>query len=286
MAAGLASRYGSAKQVEGMGPNGEILLEYSMMDAARAGFERVVFIIRPELRPVLEGIVQARHRGRMEVCYAVQDFSSVPARVPAARVKPYGTVHAALCARPWVDGPFAVLNADDYYGTEAFRLMHDFLTGDHAPDCAAMVGYRLASTVSRHGGVTRAICLGEDGWLSAAREVRDVRLRADGRIARMEEDREVETLDPDALVSMNFWGFDACQMAAMDEAFRAFLGSLAPDELKREYLLPVFVDEQIRAGRLKVRILPTGDHWFGMTYPEDRPRVMEELRKLHAAGAY
>ena len=286
MAAGMASRYGSAKQVEGMGPHGEFILDYSITDAARAGFDRVIFIIRADLKEYLEEIVNKRHAGEMEFCYAIQDFSSVPGTVPPERTKPFGTVHAVLCAKPYVDGPFAVLNADDYYGTEAFKLMHDYLVESEEPGRAAMVGYRIGQTVSVYGGVTRGICVGENGYLSSVREVKDVRLLPDGRIARMENGEPVEELSQDNLVSMNFWGFDAGIMETMDASFREFVANIPEGELKAEYLLPGFVDEQLRAGNISVKILPTDSQWFGVTYPEDRPKVVEALKKLHDAGVY
>ncbi|MBE5808007.1 MAG: hypothetical protein E7317_06670 [Clostridiales bacterium] len=286
MAAGMASRYGSAKQVEGMGPHGEFILEYSITDAKRAGFDRVVFIIRKDLKEQLEEIVERRHAGDMEFCYAIQDFSSVPGVVPEGRTKPFGTVHAVLCAKPYVDGPFAVLNADDYYGTEPFKLMHDYLTESDEPGRAAMVGFKIGQTVSIHGGVTRGICMGENGYLKSVREVKDVRLLEDGRIMRMEDGKCAEELSNDNLVSMNFWGFDKSVMDAMDVSFRDFVANIPEGELKAEYLLPTFVDEQLRAGKISVKILPTDAQWFGVTYPEDRPRVVEALKALHDAGVY
>lgn len=283
MAAGMGSRFGGSKQVTGMGPHGELLMEYSIMDAIRAGFTKVVFIIKPDMLELMQTLCANKYEGKIDIRYAFQDFLSVPAKVPAEREKPFGTVHAALCAREHVQEPFAVINADDYYGSEAFISMFEFLTGERDEDCAAMMGYRLKNTVSRNGVVTRGVCQVQDQWLAQVREVKNVRLLADGSIINESEN---EPLDPDSPVSMNFWGFGAEVFTAMDAEFRKFLASIEPGDLKKEYLLPVFVDEQLRAGRMKVRVLPTKSVWFGVTYQEDRPAVAAALRKLHEQGVY
>lgn len=283
MAAGMGSRFGGSKQVTGMGPNGELLMEYSIMDAIRAGFTKVVFIIKPDMLERMQRLCEDKYARKIEVRYAFQDFSSVPAFVPAERVKPFGTVHAALCAKAHVQEPFAVINADDYYGAEAFQTMFEFLTGERSEGCAAMMGYRLENTVSRNGVVTRGICQVQDHWLAQVREVKNIRLMQDGSII---DETENEHLDPNSPVSMNFWGFGAEVFDALDAEFRSFLAGIQPGDLTREYLLPVFVDEQLRAGRMKVRVLPTKSVWFGVTYQEDRPAVAAALRKLHEQGMY
>lgn len=288
MAAGMASRYGGNKQVEGMGPHGEILMEYSIHDAIRAGFTKAVFVIRPEMEPRMREICASRLEGKIEIRYAFQDFSSIPGEyaVPPERVKPFGTVHAALCARGQIEEPFAVINADDYYGVESFAQMYGFLSGLSGARGAAMLGYRLKNTVSRHGAVTRGLCRVEGGKLAGVREVKKIRLLGDGRIVNEADPALPEILDPEAPVSMNFWGFSNEIFGPMDAAFRRFLAGVAPGDLTAEYLLPVFVDEQIRAGALDVSVLRTDAIWFGVTYKEDRPAVVEALRKLHAAGVY
>jgi len=285
MAAGMGSRYGGNKQVDGMGPNGEILMEYSIMDAISAGFTKVIFIIKPEMLELMREICGKKYEGKIDVRYAFQDFSSVPTKVPEGRVKPFGTVHAALCARPHVDEPFAVINADDYYGADAFERMYGFLTSPHAEDCncVAMMGYRLKNTVSKNGGVTRGVCTAEGAWLTHVREVKNVRLLPDGRIVN-----EVtgEELDPESPVSMNFWGFGVKVLEILDREFRRFLSEIEEGDLKAEYLLPVFVDEQLKTGGLKVHVLPTKAVWFGVTYKEDRPAVAKALKELHERGLY
>ena len=288
MAAGLATRYGGNKQTTGMGPHGETLLEYSVHDAARAGFTRAVFIIRPEMLETMERICEARVAREIQVAYAFQDFSSLPEwyKAPEGRQKPFGTVHAVLCARDCVNEPFAVINADDFYGADAFRRMHDFLISDDDPDRCAMVGYRLKNTVSIHGAVTRGVCRTEDGCLVDVDEVQKIRLYPDGRIADTSDGEPGVDLDPEALVSMNFWGFRPAVFDRMARAFDEFLRAADPADLKAEYQLPVMVDRLLKAGEIGVEVLDTDAVWFGVTYQEDRPRVQQALRTLHEKGEY
>ena len=288
MAAGLATRYGGSKQTVGMGPHGEILLEYSACDALRAGFDKLVFILRPEMADGFRRLCGDALARKTRVEYAFQDFSSLPEwyAVPAGRTKPFGTVHAVLCARDVVREPFAVINADDYYGPDAFRVMADFLDALEDPARIAMVGYRLKNTVSAHGSVTRGVCRVADGELADVREVQKIVLRPDGGIADVSRGEPGEPLDPDALVSMNFWGFHPAMFDAMGERFDAFLRTLAPGELRGEYQLPVMVDQLLKQGRIRVEALSTDSVWFGVTYQEDRPLVQAALQKLHDAGVY
>ena len=286
MAAGMASRYGGNKQIDGMGPHGEILMEYSIMDAIRAGFTKVVFIIKPEMVGRMQEICGRKFEEKIEVRYAFQDFSSVPGGVPAERVKPFGTVHAVLCAREHIDEPFAVINADDYYGVESFGQMYAFLQKADGAREAGMMGYRLKNTVSRNGTVTRGICRVEDGKLAGVREVKRIRLAEDGRILNVSDERAPEILDPESPVSMNFWGFGREIFQELDRKFRAFVKGIPEGDVTAEYLLPVFVDELLREQRLTVSVLPTNAIWFGVTYKEDRPAVAQALCALHARGLY
>ena len=288
MAAGLATRYGGGKQTAGMGPHGEPLLEYSACDARRAGFDKLVLVLRPEMAERVRAQCGDRIARHMRVEYAFQDFSSLPAwyEVPEERMKPFGTVHAVLCARELVREPFAVINADDYYGVDAFRVMADFLDRLVDPSDIAMVGYRLKNTVSAHGTVTRGVCQLEEGRLADVREVQKIVLRPDGAIADVSEGEPGAPLDPDALVSMNFWGFHPAVFETMGSRFDAFLRTLAPGELRGEYQLPVMVDQLLKRGDFRVNVLGTDAVWFGVTYQEDRPMVQEALRKLHEAGVY
>ena len=287
MAAGMASRYGGSKQIEGMGPNGEILMEYSIYDAIRAGFTKVVFIIKPEMLDKMKEICGDRISKQVEVCYAFQDYTSIPDsyEIPAERVKPFGTVHAVLCAKDCIDEPFAVINADDYYGVESFAQMYRFLTGEAGEGEAAMMGYRLKNTVSKNGTVTRGICRVADGRLTGVREVKKISLQEKGRIVNLDEG-SLELLDPEASVSMNFWGFRKEVFEYMGKAFDQFLQAIPKGDITAEYLLPVFVDQMLQKRMLSVRVIPTKAIWFGVTYKEDRPSVMESLRRLHAEGIY
>ena len=288
MAAGMASRYGGNKQITGMGPNNEILLEYSVCDAIRAGFNKVVFIIRPDMLDAVKQICGDKLSKKIEVDYAFQDFSSLPAWyvVPEGRTKPFGTVHAVLCARSCVKEPFAVINADDYYGVDSFQKMHDYLVGDVEPSRAAMVGYRLKNTVSIHGAVTRGVCKVVDGRMVDVDEVAKIRLYPDGRIADTSAGEPGRDLDPEALVSMNFWGFRPELFDAMQAYFEAFLKNADPADIKCECLLPVMVDSLLKQGAITVDMLETDSVWFGVTYQEDRPLVQQALKELHAKGVY
>ena len=285
MAAGMASRYGASKQIEGMGPHGEILLDYSVRDAIRAGFDKVVLVIKPEMLERIKEVCGNRYAGEIQVCYAFQDYSSVPAKVPQGRTKPYGTVHAALCAAPFIEEPFAVLNADDYYGVESFAQMFQFLVHEAAPGRAAMIGYQLRNTISRYGTVSRGLCKVKDGCLTGIREVKKIALVDGLHIADLTDPEDPQPLFPESPVSMNFWGFHPQIMESMADSFKKFLGEHA-GEMTSEYLLPIFVDEQLRSGMLNVQVIPTTAVWFGVTYQEDRPNVVEALRELHAAGIY
>ena len=288
MAAGMASRYGGNKQITGMGPNNEILLEYSVCDAIRAGFNKVVFIIRRDMLDAMKRICGDKLAKKIRVEYAFQDYSSLPDwyAVPEGRVKPFGTVHAVLCARSCVKEPFAVINADDYYGVDSFQKMHDLLAANNDPAKAAMVGYRLKNTVSIHGAVTLGVCRVENGRMVDVDEVAKIRLYADGRIADTSAGEPGRDLDPMALVSMNFWGFQPSIFDQMQRYFEEFLKAADPADIKAECLLPVMVDALLKSGKITVDMLETDSVWFGVTYQEDRPLVQQALLELHAKGVY
>ena len=289
MAAGMGSRYGGNKQVDGLGPNGEILMEYSIYDAIRAGFDKVVFVIKPGMKDLLASICGDRIAKKVQVDYAYQDFSSVPSfyQIPAERTKPFGTVHAVLVAKDVIDQPFAVLNADDYYGVSAFKTMYDKLQQLAPEGEATMVGYQLRNTVSKNGTVSRGVCqAGEDGCLKQVVETLKIKLNEDGSISDIADGEPGKPLDPLAPVSMNFWGFTPWIFGKLQEYFEAFLKGLAPDAIKAECLLPVFVDEMMHAGKLRVPMLTTDASWFGVTYQEDKPNVQAALAALHTSGVY
>ena len=292
MAAGLGSRYGGSKQVDGIGPHHEILMEYSIHDALRAGFDKIVFIIKPEMEEMMERLCGGYLRNKtakdgspIEVAYAFQDFSSVPDfyTIPEGRTKPFGTVHALLCAADVVDGPCCVINADDYYGIDAYKTIYEELVRLPEQGKATMVGYLLKNTASLHGTVSRGVCTVKGGKLQSVREALKVQLYPDGSLRDLAEDRE---LSPDTIVSMNFWGFAPSIFPALKEYFEGFLRNEAGDNIKAECLLPVMVDNQMQAGKLEVSVLHSTDKWFGMTYQEDRETVAAELRRLHEEGAY
>lgn len=289
MAAGMGSRYGGDKQIDGIGPSGEILMEYSIHDAIRAGFTKVVFIIKPDMEATVRKLCGDRIAKQVEVAYAFQSFDSLPAfyALPKERKKPFGTVHAVLCARDVVHEPFAVLNADDYYGATAFDTMMEGLKTLAPTGEACMVGYRLKNTVSENGTVTRGVCaVGEQGNLEKVKETYKIKPFADGTIRDTENDEQGTVLDPESLVSMNFWGFTPWIFDEMEAYFHTFLTNLPADSIKGEALLPIMVDDFMHAGRLRVRVLSTDAVWFGITYKEDRQTVQESIRALHAQGLY
>lgn len=292
MAAGLGSRYGGSKQVDGIGPHHEILMEYSIYDAIRAGFNKIVFIIKPEMEEMMHRLCgdylagkTARDGSPVEVAYAFQDFSSVPDfyHIPPERTKPFGTVHALLCAADVVHEPCCVINADDYYGIDAYRTIYEELTRLPENGKATMVGYLLKNTASLHGTVSRGVCTVKNGKLQSVREALKVQLYPDGTLRDLARD---ESLAPDTVVSMNFWGFMPSIFPALREYFENFLRNEAGEDIKAECLLPVMVDQQMKAGKLEVSVLHSADKWFGMTYQQDRAVVAEELQKLHQRGDY
>ena len=288
MAAGMGSRYGGNKQVDGLGPNGEILMEYSIYDAIRAGFDKVVFVIKPGMKETLASICGDRIAKKVKVDYAFQDFSSVPSfyHIPEERPKPFGPVHAVLVARDYIDQPFAVINADDYYGVSAFSTIYEKLQTLAPEGEATMVGYQLQNTVSKNGTVSRGVCHAVNGNLDKVVETLKIKLCENGEIRDIGAGEPGELLDPLAPVSMNFWGFTPWIFGKLEEYFATFLKGLALDAIKAECLLPVFVDELMHEGELTVPMLTTDAVWFGVTYKEDKPFVQAELRKLHESGVY
>ena len=281
MAAGLGSRYGGNKQVDGIGPHGEILMQYSIYDAIRAGFKKLVFVIKPEHRGIIEGFC-ADIKG-VEISFVYQDFSSLPEfyQVPSERTKPFGTVHAVLCAKDVIREPFAVINADDFYGADAFRVMNRELNRLEKGQ-GTMVAYRLKNTVSRNGAVTRGVCDVEDGDLKKVTETYAITVDERGNI----RDADSGALDGEVLVSMNMWGFMPDIFEEMEGDFHRFLENIQEGNIKAEYALPTMVDGMICNERLKISVLTTDAVWFGVTYREDRASVAEELWRMHEGGIY
>lgn len=288
MAAGLASRYGGLKQVESVGPGGEILMEYAIYDALRAGFNKVVFIIRPEMQEMFEEIVGKRVSKVVEVSYAFQDNSTLPKffKMPDERKKPLGTVHAMLAASRVIDCPFALINADDYYGRDAVEKMYGLLNGCNDASHASMITYKLKNTVSDFGHVTRGICRIESDKLKEIRETYKIMKFPDDSIRDTAKSESGEVLDPEAPVSMNFWGFGTAIFEKAQACFERFLMQLPEGDLTSEYPLPVMVQELIQQGEIEVAALPSGSAWFGMTNKEDRLIVKHELKNMTEAGIY
>ena len=295
MAAGLGSRFGGVKQIAGIGPDNEILMEYSVHDAVRAGFSKVVFIIKPELTDSVKKLcgdnaakLRTADGEPVEVCYAYQTFDSVPSfyKVPEDRTKPFGTVHAILSAREFVKEPFIAINADDYYGIGAFKTAYDKLMELPSDGEGMMVGYYLKNTVSKNGSVTRGVCSCENGLLKKVTETFNISCFPDGSIRDTHTDPDGIVLDPDSVVSMNLWGFAPSVFEHMGSYFDDFLRNIKEGDIKSECLLPAFVDMMITTGKMKVSVLSSPDTWFGMTYKEDLPTVIEALKALHDKGLY
>lgn len=294
MAAGIGSRFGGGiKQLEPVGPNGEIIMDYSIHDALEAGFTRVIFIIRHDIEADfreaignrIEGICKARG---VRVDYAFQDLSDLPEgfTLPEGRTKPWGTGQAVLACRKLIQEPFVVINADDYYGKEAFRKLHSFLLEGKPQDKNrfAMAGFMLENTLSENGGVTRGICqVDEQFQLQAVKETKNIVKTPDGAAVRTEAGDQL--LPAGTHVSMNMWGLTQEIIPILEENFVSFLAH-PTDPCKDEFLLPIVIDQLLQAGEVTVQVLETSDKWFGVTYREDKPLVVESFRKLIDAGVY
>ena len=292
MAAGMGSRYGGLKQIDPVDNEGHIIMDFSMFDAKRAGFEKVIFIIKKENEADLKEAVGDRMAKYMEVSYAYQELSNIPEgfEVPEGRVKPWGTAHAVLSCIDQIDGPFAVINADDYYGQEAFRLIYDYLSAHQDDDKYryTMVGYHLGNTVTDNGHVARGICdMNADGELVSIHERTRIEKR-DGGIAFTEDDGETWIFVPaDTTVSMNMWGFTRSILKEIKEGFPAFLEKgLKENPMKCEYFLPAVVSSLVENDQASVAVLKSADKWYGVTYKEDKPVVVAALQKMKDDGLY
>ena len=290
MAAGMGSRYGGLKQIDPVGRNGEIILDYSLFDAKRAGFEKAIIVIKRENEALFREVIGDRASRQMEIQYAYQEMDDLPEgfSIPEGRKKPWGTGHAVLACRGVIREPFCVLNADDYYGPEAFVQIHEYIGAAERParelDCC-MAGYVLGNTLSESGAVTRGICKVDGaGKLCEIRETRGILLR-DGAPC-VERDGTLERLDPESAVSMNIWGLPAGFIDYLEEGFPQFLQRLGEEDLTSEYLLPSIIGKMIRRGEGSVQVLPTADKWFGMTYAQDKRQTQEKIRSLIEQGAY
>ena len=289
MAAGIGSRFGGGiKQLEPVGPNGEIIMDYSIHDAIEAGFNKVVFIIRHDIKDAFTEAIGNRIEKicselNVEVAYAYQEKDDLPAgyTAPADRTKPWGTGQAVLSIRDIVKEPFVVINADDYYGKEAFKSIHDFLTAEHSTNELCMAGFILKNTLSDNGGVTRGICkMNSDNFLTDVVETKNIIKTTGG--ASVDD----KAIDVDSLVSMNMWGLTADFINLLDKGFVDFFEKHTDDILTAEYLLPIYIDELLHKGTVSVKVLPTPDKWFGVTYKEDKELVVSSFKELINAGVY
>lgn len=291
MAAGIGSRFGGGiKQLEPVGPNGEIIMDYSIYDAIEAGFNKIVFVIRKDLEAVFKEVIGNRIERVIKVEYAFQEKDDLPAGfcVPENREKPWGTGQAILACRDVVNEPFAVINADDYYGKDSFKTLHDYLVQDvviPGKYNISMVGFVLGNTLSDNGSVTRGVCeTDSEGNLVAVNETSGIVKTADG--AAVQKDDNLVSIDVSSRVSMNMWGFEPEFFKELEEGFVTFLSSLQPEDIKNEYLLPTIVDGLVKTGRAQVKVLESKDKWVGVTYKEDKPAVVESIRGFIAEGRY
>lgn len=290
LAAGMGSRYGGLKQLDGMGPNGETILDYDVYDALTAGFGKVVFVIRESFAEQFRQQVGSRFEGKIEVAYAYQDLHDLPAgyTVPEGREKPWGTAHAIRAARDLIHEPFVVINGDDFYGRDAYVQIARHLSSLNAGADAlhlSMVGYPILNTLSAHGSVNRGLCQIENDQLRSIEEVTGIHRTADGSLSGTNTRGEQITISPDSLVSMNFWGFTPALFTYLEEHFTAFLAAHG-SEPKSECYIPAVVDALIRERGLPCPVLKTSANWFGVTYPEDKPQVVAAIAKLIAEGLY
>ena len=296
MAAGIGARFGGGiKQLAPVGRNGEIIMDYSIHDAIEAGFNKIIFIIRKDIEDAFKEAIGDRIEKicdslGVEIAYAYQELGNLPEGVelPADRTKPWGTGQAVLACKDVLHEPFAVINADDYYGKEAFVKLHDFLEG-YTPEKAdeyCMAGFILKNTLSENGAVTRGICeTNAEEYLTAVHETSNIVKTADG--AAVDNDGEKTAIDPESYVSMNMWGLTPEFVQILDDGFKEFFETMGDkDVLKAEYLLPIYIDELLQAGKVSVKVLDSHDKWFGVTYKEDKDYVVESFGKLIDAGVY
>ncbi len=282
LAAGMGSRYGGLKQMDAFGPNGETIIDYSLYDAHRAGFNHVVFIIRDFFADNFKAAFEPKMKGRMTTEYVYQELTNIPGSfdAPAERDRPWGTGHAVWVARPVIEGPFAVINADDYYGPESYHTLYNFLTTQRDTEEYGVVGYRLDNTLSEHGTVNRGVCSSdENGYLKDIVECKQIGKDENGLICYPDDDGTIKTLSKDAAVSMNMWAFYPSYFDFFEQHFETFLHEHG-SELKSEYYIPTIVDNLIRSGERQTKILHSDSEWFGVTYREDKEFVSQRLDEL------
>mgnify|MGYP000919388045 CR=1 FL=1 len=293
MAAGIGSRFGEGiKQLAQMGPNGEIIMDYSIHDAKEAGFNKVVFIIRKDIFKEFEEIIGNRIKEQIDVEYVFQEIDDLPEgfEVPEGRTKPWGTGQAVLACKGLIKEPFAVINADDYYGKEAFVKLYQYMTTEMDVDVPVydicMAGFILSNTLSENGGVTRGVCTVDgDGYLQRVTETYEIRMK-DGELTACDDEKKPVSVNAGQHVSMNMWGLPPRFLELLEGGFAGFLDELGEDAMKKEYLLPKIIDKLLAEQKARVKVLETGDRWFGVTYKEDKPVVMKAMQDLKDAGKY
>lgn len=286
LAAGMGSRYGGNKQIDGFGPSGETILEYSIYDAIRAGFGKVVLIVREEILEMTKALLLSKLEGKIEVAFVLQTLNSfVPSEFQHPdRVKPYGTAHAVLCAKDAIAEPFAVINADDFYGKEAFEVVGKFLTNGVQTNLHAMVGYAIQNVLSEHGTVSRGVC-GMNDANQLVGMVERTAIAKEGEKILSKGGGEVIEIKEGTPVSMNFWGFHQAVFSDIEEMFSEFLPA-NQENLKSEFYIPTVANNLIQEGKAAFEILEGGKTWFGVTYTEDKPIVIDSLKKMHESGEY
>jgi len=287
LAAGMASRYGSMKQVDGFGPNGETIIDYSIYDAIKAGFGKVSFIIREEFADNFKAIFEPKLKGRIETDYVFQSFDLKPFGIDKEieRAKPWGTAHAVLAARNQVNEPFCVINADDFYGYDSFEKMAKFLTTEITDDTYSLIGYQIDRTLSDYGSVSRGVCKVDDaGNMIEINERTEVYFKEDGSVAYKDTTGE-HVLSNDTRVSMNFWGFTPAVFGQSEEMFKEFVAA-NENNPKSEFFIPLVADKLIKGNIASFKVIPTGSKWFGVTYKEDKPIVQKSISALVENGTY
>lgn len=290
LAAGMASRYGSLKQVDGFGPHGETIIDYSIYDAIRAGFGKVVFIIREEFEEVMRAKFDDKLKGKIEVDYAFQNFDLTKFGVDRVieRTKPWGTAHAVMSAKDVINEPFCVINADDFYGADAFEKMADFLVNDVSDSNMSLMGFQVGNTMSDYGYVSRGVCeVSAEGNMNSVTERTNIYYKGEGDDRKIVyEEAGVETeLDPQSRVSMNFWGFTPKIFDVAMSLFPDFVAQNA-DNPKSEFFIPTIPDYMVKQGLADFKVIPTSSKWFGVTYAEDKPIVQESISRLVSEGVY
>lgn len=287
LAAGMGTRYGGNKQLDEVGPSGETIIDYSIYDAIRAGFGKIVFVIRRDIEDQVKERFVNKLKGKIEVDYVFQEITNLPEglKVTPERQKPWGTSHAILVTSKKIKEPFGVINADDYYGVDSFKILHDFLVNDKDPNHYCIVGYKMKNTLSEHGHVNRGVCkVDKNGYLDNIVETHQIEKTPDGARAPGHEGK-MQHFTGDEIVSMNLWGFKPSCYAFLEKEFRSFIDEKGMDP-KAELDIPTSVDKFVKSGEIRIKILMSNERWFGVTYREDKPYVVESIKNMVSKGIY